>query len=163
MRMKYNRCNINVNNFIRETSDKVEKYEGIIETYKKKVEEMGDLKRQIKFLEEKNNEYMQNNLDLEDELGKVSKKKPQIEIYKKQINELNAKLSAEVDKADKLAFEHAKLLEKLETLTVERDRIAGEKNALKELNEELKMTAEVNILKFLYSLQKIILKLLIIY
>ncbi|XP_023335122.1 protein Hook homolog 3 [Eurytemora carolleeae] len=127
---------------LRETSDKVEKYEGIIETYKKKVEEMGDLKRQIKFLEEKNNEYMQNNLDLEDELGKVSKKKPQIEIYKKQINELNTKLSAEVDKADKLAFEHAKLLEKLETLTVERDRIAGEKNALKELNEELKMTAE---------------------
>ena len=104
---------------------------------------MGDLKRQIKFLEEKNNEYMQNNLDLEDELGKVSKKKPQIEIYKKQINELNTKLSSEGDKADKLAFEHAKLVEKLDTLTIERDRIAREKNALKELNEELKMTAEV--------------------
>ena len=31
---------------LRETSDKVAKYEGIIETYKKKLEEMGDLKRQ---------------------------------------------------------------------------------------------------------------------
>lgn len=47
------------------------KQEAIIETYKKKLEEMGDLKREIKFLEEKNNEYMQNNLDLEEELGKV--------------------------------------------------------------------------------------------
>ena len=37
---------------------KVGKYEGIIETYKKKMEEMGDLKRQIKYLEEKNSEYI---------------------------------------------------------------------------------------------------------
>lgn len=33
---------------LRETSDKVVKYESTIETYKKKLEEMGDLKRQIK-------------------------------------------------------------------------------------------------------------------
>ena len=56
------------------------KYEGIIETYKKKLEDLGDMKRQIKYLEEKNNEYMQNNLDLEEELGKVSVKKPQLEV-----------------------------------------------------------------------------------
>ena len=119
------------------------KYEGIIETYKKKLEEMGDLKRQIKYLEEKNNEYMQNNLDLEEELGKVSKKKPQIEVYKKQVNELNTKLSSENERADKLAFDNAKLMEKLEALSVERDRIMVEKNSLKEINEELKLTVEV--------------------
>jgi len=127
---------------LRETSDKVAKYEGIIETYKKKLEEMGDLKRQIKFLEEKNNEYMQNNLDLEEELGKVSKKRPQIEVYKKQVNELNTKLTGEADRADKLAFDNAKLMEKLETLSVERDRILTEKNSLKEVNEELRLTVE---------------------
>ena len=66
----------------RETSDKVTKYESIIETYKKKLEEMGDLKRQVKYLEEKNTEYMQNNLDLEEELGKVVVKKPQLEVKK---------------------------------------------------------------------------------
>ena len=130
---------------IRETSDKVGKYEGIIETYKKKLEEMGDLKRQIKYLEEKNNEYMQNNLDLEEELGKVSKKKPQIEVYKKQVNELNTKLSSENERADKLAFDNAKLMEKLEALSVERDRIMVEKNSLKEINEELKLTVEVRL------------------
>jgi len=127
---------------LRETSDKVTKYESIIETYKKKLEEMGDLKRQVKYLEEKNTEYMQNNLDLEEELGKVVVKKPQLEVYKKEIGELNAKLSGEHDRADKLSFENAKLLEKLETLSTERDRILAEKNALKEMNEELKLTAE---------------------
>jgi len=127
---------------LRETSDKVTKYESIIETYKKKLEEMGDLKRQVKYLEDKNTEYMQNNLDLEEELGKVVVKKPQLEVYKKEIGELNAKLSGEHDRADKLSFENAKLLEKLETLSTERDRILAEKNALKEMNEELKLTAE---------------------
>ena len=70
---------------LRETSEKVGKYEGIIETYKKKMEEMGDLKRQIKYLEEKNSEYINNNMDLEEELGKVSKKKPQTDLFRKQV------------------------------------------------------------------------------
>merc|ERR1712096_264942 len=72
---------------LRETSDKVGKYEGIIETYKKKLDEMGDLKRQIKYLEDKNNEYMENNIVLEEELGKVSKKKPQADLFRKQVSE----------------------------------------------------------------------------
>jgi len=127
---------------LRETSDKVAKYEAIIDTYKKSQEKMGDLKRQNKFLEEKNNEYMQKNLDLEEELAKLSKKKPQIEVYKKQVTELNTKLSSENDRADKLAFDNAKLVEKLETLSVEKDRILMERNALKESNEELKLTVE---------------------
>ena len=54
------------------------KYEATIETYKKRLEEMGDLKGQIKYLEEKNNEYIQKNLDLEDELGNLNKKRPQV-------------------------------------------------------------------------------------
>ena len=73
----------------------------------------------------------------------MSKKKPQIEVYKKQVSELQGKLSSEADRADKLAFDNAKLMEKLETLSVERDRILAEKNALKETNEELKLMAEV--------------------
>ena len=64
-------------------------------------------------------------------------------MYKKEINELNAKLSGEHDRADKLSFENAKLMEKLETLSAEKDRILAEKNALKEMNEELKLTVEV--------------------
>jgi HOOK protein coiled-coil region len=56
----------------------VAKYEATIETYKKRLEEMGDLKGQIKYLEEKNNEYIQKNLDLEDELTNLNKKRPQV-------------------------------------------------------------------------------------
>ena len=60
-----------------------------------------------------------------------------------QVTELNTKLSSENDRADKLAFDNAKLVEKLETLSVEKDRILMERNALKESNEELKLTVEV--------------------
>merc|ERR1719233_1991694 len=125
---------------LRETSEKVGKYEGIIETYKKKMEEMGDLKRQIKYLEEKNSEYMENNILLEEELGKVSKKKPQADLFRKQVTELNIKLTNETERADKLAFDNAKLVEKLEALSIEKDRIAVEREQLKETLDELKCT-----------------------
>ena len=41
----------------------------------------------IKYLEEKNSEYINNNMDLEEELGKVSKKKPQTDLFRKQVSE----------------------------------------------------------------------------
>ena len=90
-------------------------------------------------------------LSVLDLIGKVSKKKPQIEVYKKQVNELNTKLGSENERADKLAFDNAKLMEKLEALSVERDRIMVEKNSLKEINEELKLTVEVR-LKFKFKM-----------
>lgn len=123
---------------LRETSEKVGKMEGIIETYKKKLDEMGDLKRQIKYLEDKNTEYMENNIVLEEELGKVSKKKPQADLFRKQVSELNIKLTSETERADKIAFENAKLMEKLEAISIEKDRIAVEREQLKENLEELK-------------------------
>jgi len=123
---------------LRETSDKVGKYEGIIETYKKKLDDLGDLKRQVKYLEEKNNEYMQNNMDLEEELGKVSKKKPQTDLFRKQVTELNLKLSSETERADKIAFDNGKLTEKLEAISNERDRLQNERDELKETVEDLK-------------------------
>lgn len=128
---------------LRETSEKVAKYEATIETYKKRLEEMGDLKGQIKYLEEKNTEYIQKNLDLEDELGNLNKKRPQVEVYKKQVVELNAKLSSEAERADRIAFDNAKIMEKLEALSVERDRLVIERDALRESNEELKLLQEV--------------------
>jgi len=123
---------------LRETSEKVGKYEGIIETYKKKLDDMGDLKRQIKYLEDKNSEYMESNIVLEEELGKVSKKKPQADLFRKQVSELNIKLSSETERADKIAFENQKLMEKLEAISIEKDRIAAEREQLKETLDELK-------------------------
>ena len=51
---------------LRETADKAIKYEATIASYKKKLEEYGDLKRQVKILEDKNLDYMQQNMELEE-------------------------------------------------------------------------------------------------
>ena len=128
---------------LRENSDKVGKYEGVIETYKKKLEEMADLKRQIKFLEDKNAEYIDNNMELEEKLGKVAR--PTTEIFRKQIAELNSKLTSETERADKCKFENDRLMEKLEALTVEKDRIVAERDTLKESCEEMKFTEVGNV------------------
>ena len=123
---------------LRENSEKVGKYEGIIETYKKKLDEMGDLKRQMKILEDKNIEYMENNIALEEELGKVSKKKPQTDLFRKQVSELNIKLTSETERADKVAFENHKLVEKLEAISIEKDRIQAERDVVREQLEEVR-------------------------
>lgn len=47
-------------------SERAVVYEGTMETYKKKLEELSDLKRQVRILEEKNSDYMQHNMELEE-------------------------------------------------------------------------------------------------
>ena len=63
---------------LRETADKVAKYEATIDSYKKKLEDLGDLKRQVKILEEKNTDYMQKNMELEEDVKKTGNWKPQV-------------------------------------------------------------------------------------
>lgn len=62
--------------------------------------------------------------------------KTQIESYKGLINELNEKLSAEIQKADKADFDLQKTMEKLDVLSKDRDRLAAELEILKETNED---------------------------
>lgn len=63
---------------LKETADKVGKYEATIESYKRKLEELSDLKRQLKILEEKNTSYMQQNLELEEEVKRQGAWKSQV-------------------------------------------------------------------------------------
>ena len=90
-------------------------------------------------------------MDLEEELGKVSKKKPQTDLFRfrhntrlhhhpsrrKQVSELNIKLTSETERADKIAFDNAKLMEKLEAISLERERIVVERDQLKENLDDL--------------------------
>ncbi len=122
---------------LRETADKVSKYESSVEAYKKKLEELGDLRRQVKMLEEKNTDYMQRNMELEEDVKKSGNWRPQIDAYKKQIAELHARLDSETKKSDRMEFETKKMLEKVEALSLERDRLQGEKEELKSKNDEL--------------------------
>ncbi|XP_067846390.1 protein Hook homolog 1 [Heptranchias perlo] len=125
---------------LRNYSDKVIKLEASVETYKKKLEDLNDLRRQMKLLEDKNMMYMQNTVSLEEELRKANAARTQLETYKRQVQELHNSLSEEVRRADKLAFEMKQIEEKHETLLKEKERLIVERDTLKETNEELKCT-----------------------
>lgn len=63
-------------------------------------------------------------------MKKTGSWKPQMDAYKKQITELHTKLDSEMKKSDKFEFETNKLLEKLEALSIERDRLQVKINNL---------------------------------
>ncbi|XP_077441034.1 protein Hook homolog 1 isoform X2 [Vanacampus margaritifer] len=125
---------------LRNCSDRVVMLEASVETYKRKLENLGDLKRQMKLLEENNTIYMQNTVSLEEELRKANAARAQLETYKRQVQELHRKLSDETRRADNQAFEMKKLEEKHELVTKEKERVIVERDSLKELNEELRCT-----------------------
>ncbi|XP_075459986.1 protein Hook homolog 3 isoform X7 [Ascaphus truei] len=123
---------------LRHSSDKVTKLESQVESCKKKLEDLGDLRRQVKLLEEKNTIYMQNTVSLEEELRKANAARSQMETYKRQVVELQNRLSEESKKADKWEFEYKRLKEKIDSLQKEKDRLRTERDSLKETIEELR-------------------------
>ncbi|XP_075885203.1 protein Hook homolog 3 isoform X2 [Nelusetta ayraudi] len=122
---------------LRHSSDKVSKLEATVEHYKKKLEDMGLLRRQNKLMEEKNTVLVQSNMGLEEELRKASAAKGQLETYKRQVVELQNRLSEESKKADKMEFEYKRVKEKVDSLQKEKDRMRTERDSLKETIEEL--------------------------
>uniref|UniRef100_A0A3B3SDL9 Hook microtubule-tethering protein 1 n=1 Tax=Paramormyrops kingsleyae TaxID=1676925 RepID=A0A3B3SDL9_9TELE len=125
---------------LRSCSDRAVKLEASVETYRKKLEDLSDLRRQVKVLEEKNMTYMQNTVSLEEELRKANAARTQLETYKRQVQELHRKLSEESRRADNLAFEMKKFEEKYDTVIKEKERVIVERDSLKETNEELRCT-----------------------
>lgn len=69
----------------RSCSDRAVKLEASVETYRKKLEDLSDLRRQVKVLEEKNMTYMHNTVSLEEELRKANAARAQLETYKRQV------------------------------------------------------------------------------
>uniref|UniRef100_A0A9J8BE43 Hook microtubule-tethering protein 1 n=1 Tax=Cyprinus carpio carpio TaxID=630221 RepID=A0A9J8BE43_CYPCA len=106
---------------LRSCSDRAVKLEASVETYRKKLEDLSDLRRQVKVLEEKNMTYMHNTVSLEEELRKANAARAQLETYKRQGQELHRKLSDESRRADNLAFEMKKFQEKYDTLLKEKE------------------------------------------
>ncbi|KAG8335975.1 Protein Hook 3 [Homalodisca vitripennis] len=123
---------------LRETADKVEKYEGTIQSYQKKLEELGDLKRECKVLETKNLSLLEQNVELEKELKKSATWKTQVEVYKKQIAELHSKYNEETKRADKCEFDYKKASEQLKAVKREKESLISERDLLRETNEELR-------------------------
>uniref|UniRef100_A0A8C1V8A5 Hook microtubule-tethering protein 1 n=1 Tax=Cyprinus carpio TaxID=7962 RepID=A0A8C1V8A5_CYPCA len=125
---------------LRSCSDRAVKLEASVETYRKKLEDLGDLRRQMRVLEEKNMTYMHNTVSLEEELRKANAARAQLETYKRQGQELHSKLSDESRRGDNLAFEMKKFQEKYDALLKEKERISIERDTLREINEELRCT-----------------------
>lgn len=65
--------------------------EASVETYKRKLENLGDLKRQMKLLEENNMTYMHNTVSLEEELRKANAARAQLETYKRQVSDMQSR------------------------------------------------------------------------
>ncbi|XP_068095491.1 protein Hook homolog 1 [Hyperolius riggenbachi] len=123
---------------LRLTADKAAKLETTMESYRKKLEDLNDLRKQVKSLEDTNLMYMHNTVSLEEDLKKANATRTQLETYKRQVQDLNSKLSMEVKRADTLAFEMTKLREKQDALIKEKERLIVQRDALKETNEELR-------------------------
>ncbi|CAB1319165.1 unnamed protein product [Coregonus sp. 'balchen'] len=80
-----------------------------------------EAQRQVKLLEEKNTVYMQNTVSLEEEVRKANTTRGQLETYKRQVVELQNRLSEESKKTDKMEFEYKRLKEKVDSLQKEKD------------------------------------------
>uniref|UniRef100_A0A674JVU9 Hook microtubule tethering protein 2 n=1 Tax=Terrapene triunguis TaxID=2587831 RepID=A0A674JVU9_9SAUR len=106
---------------LRHSSDKVGKLEAAVDAYKKKLEDLGDLRRQVRLLEERNTVYMQRTCELEEELRKANAVRSQLETHKRQVRELHGKHSEEALKAEKWQFEFRNLKEKFEALVKEKE------------------------------------------
>ncbi|XP_055033889.2 protein Hook homolog 2 isoform X1 [Misgurnus anguillicaudatus] len=122
---------------LRHSSDRVSRLEAMVDTYKRKLEDLGDLRRQVRLLEERNHMYMQRTCELEEELRRANTIRTQLDTYKRQAHELSTKHSVEAMKAEKWQFEYKNLNDKYETLQKEKEKLISERDTLRELTDDL--------------------------
>ncbi|KAM4535305.1 protein Hook homolog 2 isoform 1-T1 [Fundulus diaphanus] len=123
---------------LRHSSDRVNQLEALVDTYKRKLEDLGDLRRQVRLLEERNTVYMQRTCELEEELRRANAVRSQLDTYKRQAHELHTKHTAEAMKAEKWQFEYKNLHDKYDALLKEKERLISERDSLREANDELR-------------------------
>lgn len=121
-----------------EANDKLKVSEALIQTYKKKLEDAHDLKRQVKLLEDRNAEYLQQNLHQEENVKKLSALKGQVELYKKEIQELHTRLDTEMNKIVKVEFDYSNTNTKLTALQREKEILTSERDALLDTCDQLR-------------------------
>ena len=123
---------------LREASEKSKDYERQIMVYKKKLEESLDLKRQNKQLEERVAEYLKQNLSYEEDAKRVSALKGQVELYKKELEEIHIKLDSEMQKNVKTEFDLQVMQTKIAGIRRERDNLLAQRDSLQEKVDELR-------------------------
>ncbi|KAH8352655.1 hypothetical protein KR084_005504 [Drosophila pseudotakahashii] len=123
---------------LRESNDKLKICEAQLDTYKKKLEDYNDLKKQVKILEERSADYVQQNAQFEEDAKRYANTKGQVELFKKEIQDLHAKLDGESSKNVKLEFDNKNLEGKNVALQRAKDSLLKERDNLRETVDELK-------------------------
>lgn len=123
---------------LREASEKSKIYENQLAVYKKKLEDHNDLKRQLKQYEDRSAEYLKQNMQYEDEAKRYSGLKGQMELYKKELEELHSKLDSEMQKTVKAEFDLQVMQTKISGLQRERDNVLAQRDSLQEKVDELR-------------------------
>ncbi|XP_055371470.1 protein hook [Condylostylus longicornis] len=124
---------------LRETNEKLKECEIQNTIYKKKLEDHNDLKKQVKLLEERNAEYVQQIAQCEEDSKKLISMKAQIELYKKEIQELHAKIDAEMSKNVQLEFGNKNLETSIAALQRANETLTAERDTLRESIDELRL------------------------
>ncbi|KAH8413306.1 hypothetical protein KR009_009962 [Drosophila setifemur] len=123
---------------LRESNDKLKICEAQLDTYKKKLEDYNDLKKQVKILEERSADYVQQNAQFEEDAKRYANTKGQVELFKKEIQDLHSKLDNESSKNVKLEFDNKNLESKNVALQRAKDSLLKERDYLREVVDELK-------------------------
>lgn len=96
------------------------KLESTIDAYKIKMEEMSDLRQQIKYLEETNLRLFDEKANLEQEYKQAKLLQTQVEFHKRTNQELYQKISELQRVADKAEFEKNRTEERLNAISAEK-------------------------------------------
>lgn len=127
---------------LRESSEKLKICEAQLGTYKKKLEEYTDLKKQVKLLEQRSAEYLRQNMQFEEEQKRQSGWRGQVEAYKREIEELHVRVDEEIRKTGKAEFELSNVTAQLTGVKREKESLLLERDALRDTIDELKCGGE---------------------
>lgn len=127
----------------RQASEKAEKYEQMIEVYKKKLEEAAEFKRKIKSAEDRNVSQSSIQISLEEEHRKNSNLKIQNENLKKQVQELHSSAAALTHRTEQSEFELRMIKEKYDTAMQEKERLAKEVTEIRKQTKSRRPTSDI--------------------
>uniref|UniRef100_A0A5S6QPE8 HOOK N-terminal domain-containing protein n=1 Tax=Trichuris muris TaxID=70415 RepID=A0A5S6QPE8_TRIMR len=108
-----------------------------VASLKKKLEGAGDLRSQMKMLEEKNASLVAEAVQFEEEQRKSAARKVQLEALKMKIQQAESKAEEEARKAVQLELELRKVSEKEAEMAQERERLVKERKVLQDSVDEL--------------------------
>ncbi|KAG0056144.1 hypothetical protein BGZ83_006239 [Gryganskiella cystojenkinii] len=120
--------------------EKLQKTENVIEKYKKKLEEGADLRRQMKIIEDQNQELAERNREIEEEYRKVLAFKTLMESYKDQILALETKNSTLAKDKNKIEYEAQRQHQQLQQLEADRTRDSEQIQLLEDKVRELEFS-----------------------